>query len=184
MGWFQFLEKEEEKSFMKEFEEALPSLTYQQRLTGFAICFGLGWVTSFLSAAFLPRITTPTGRFEKFSGVMGDDRLRDFVGSILNAPKHPSGAAMFALFYTLGNLISIFSSCFLWGPCAQFKAMVECHRLFATSMYFAAMFMTLFCAFYQQEGYTSDARLGAVLVCMFLQFLAMCWYARYPNNLL
>ncbi|GAB5359862.1 hypothetical protein AAMO2058_000578500 [Amorphochlora amoebiformis] len=146
MGWFQFLEKEEEKSFMKEFEEALPSLTYQQRLTGFAICFGLGWVTSFLSAAFLPRITTPTG------------------------------AAMFALFYTLGNLISIFSSCFLWGPCAQFKAMVECHRLFATSMYFAAMFMTLFCAFYQQEGYTSDARLGAVLVCMFLQFLAMCWY--------
>ena len=50
---------------------------------------------------------------------------------------------MFALFYTLGNLINISISCFLWGQCAQLKAMVACHRLFATCLYFAMMGLTV-----------------------------------------
>ncbi len=142
-NWFQ---KEEDKGFVKEFEDALPTLTYRQRLTGFGVCFGVGWIVSFLSAVFLPRINTSRG------------------------------AAMFALLYTLGNLISICSSCFLWGPCSQLKAMVECHRIFATCIYFVAMGLTLFCAFYQGPGYTTGARIGAVIGCMLFQFCAMVWY--------
>jgi len=62
MGWKEwFGMEEEEKSFLKEFEDALPSLTYKQRLIGFSVCFGAGWIVSFISAAFLPRIDTAAG---------------------------------------------------------------------------------------------------------------------------
>mmetsp|Transcript_7673 Transcript_7673/g.15027 ORF Transcript_7673/g.15027 Transcript_7673/m.15027 type:complete len:167 (-) Transcript_7673:404-904(-) len=144
MGWNLF--QEDEKTYWQEFEDALPSLTYQQRIYGFAFCFGAGWIINFLSAAFLPRINTP------------------------------QGAAMFALFYTLGNIIAICSSCFLWGPCAQLKSMTACHRLFATCLYFTAMILTLFCAFYQGDGYTDGARIGAVIGCMIFQMAALTWY--------
>mmetsp|Transcript_24641 Transcript_24641/g.59309 ORF Transcript_24641/g.59309 Transcript_24641/m.59309 type:complete len:207 (-) Transcript_24641:266-886(-) len=178
MGWKEwFGMEEEEKSFLKEFEDALPSLTYKQRLIGFSVCFGAGWIVSFISAAFLPRIDTA------------------------------AGAAGFGTFYTLGNLISIFSSCFLWGPCNQLKSMVACHRLFATCLYFVGMGLTvqwkfisfpivrklhckiilpssetlkllhqLFAAFYQGDGYTSTDRIGAVIGCMVFQMGAMTWY--------
>eukprot|EP00467_Chlorarachnion_reptans_P024684 CAMPEP_0114512362 /NCGR_PEP_ID=MMETSP0109-20121206/14933_1 /TAXON_ID=29199 /ORGANISM="Chlorarachnion reptans, Strain CCCM449" /LENGTH=146 /DNA_ID=CAMNT_0001692037 /DNA_START=238 /DNA_END=675 /DNA_ORIENTATION=+ len=146
MGWKEwFGMEEEEKSFLKEFEDALPSLTYKQRLIGFSVCFGAGWIVSFISAAFLPRIDTA------------------------------AGAAGFGTFYTLGNLISIFSSCFLWGPCNQLKSMVACHRLFATCLYFVGMGLTLFAAFYQGDGYTSTDRIGAVIGCMVFQMGAMTW---------
>ena len=57
-------DEEEEPSLKQELsqfaEEVCPSLTYQQRLYGFAICFVVGWFLSFLSVIALAQndITT------------------------------------------------------------------------------------------------------------------------------
>lgn len=56
-----------------------------------------------------------------------------FVGSIVTNP------ARFAFLYTTGSLVSICSTCFVWGPCKQCKRMFKLHRILATSMYLGAM---------------------------------------------
>ncbi|NWZ48411.1 SFT2A protein, partial [Spizaetus tyrannus] len=44
----------------------------------------------------------------------------------------PKGIKLFALFYTLGNIAALASTCFLMGPLKQLKAMFEPKRLIAT----------------------------------------------------
>ncbi|RXM37190.1 Vesicle transport protein SFT2A [Acipenser ruthenus] len=44
----------------------------------------------------------------------------------------PNGTKLFAVFYTLGNLAALFSTCFLMGPVKQIKRMFEPNRLIAT----------------------------------------------------
>lgn len=46
--------EEEQKSALEELTESC-SLTYEQRLIGFSICFITGWVFSFLSSLFIVR---------------------------------------------------------------------------------------------------------------------------------
>ena len=55
------------------------------------------------------------------------------VGSIVTNPGR------FAFLYTFGSLLSIGSTCFLWGPCKQCKRMFKLHRAIATSLYLGAM---------------------------------------------
>eukprot|EP01084_Bolivina_argentea_P089857 162023_1 len=65
------------------------------------------------------------------------------VGSIVTAPGR------FAFLYTFGSLLSIGSTCFLWGPMAQCKRMFKWNRMLATTMYLGAMALTLYLAFTQ-----------------------------------
>uniref|UniRef100_A0A3Q4HE56 Vesicle transport protein n=1 Tax=Neolamprologus brichardi TaxID=32507 RepID=A0A3Q4HE56_NEOBR len=44
----------------------------------------------------------------------------------------PSGLKLFAVFYTLGNIAALASTCFLMGPLKQLKRMFEPTRLIAT----------------------------------------------------
>ncbi|KAM6368391.1 vesicle transport protein SFT2A isoform 5-T6 [Alca torda] len=44
----------------------------------------------------------------------------------------PKGIKLFAVFYTLGNIAALASTCFLMGPLKQLKAMFEPKRLVAT----------------------------------------------------
>ncbi|XP_043552044.1 vesicle transport protein SFT2A isoform X1 [Chiloscyllium plagiosum] len=44
----------------------------------------------------------------------------------------PGGLKLFAVFYTLGNIAALASTCFLMGPLKQLKKMVDPNRLFAT----------------------------------------------------
>ncbi|XP_050750521.1 vesicle transport protein SFT2A isoform X2 [Gymnogyps californianus] len=44
----------------------------------------------------------------------------------------PKGIKLFAVFYTLGNIAALASTCFLMGPLKQLKAMFEPKRLIAT----------------------------------------------------
>ncbi|EMP25172.1 Vesicle transport protein SFT2A, partial [Chelonia mydas] len=44
----------------------------------------------------------------------------------------PSGLKLFAVFYTIGNIAALASTCFLMGPVKQLKKMFESTRLIAT----------------------------------------------------
>ncbi|XP_042161548.1 vesicle transport protein SFT2A isoform X2 [Oncorhynchus tshawytscha] len=70
----------------------------------------------------------------------------------------PNGTKLFAVFYTLGNLAALSSTCFLMGPVKQLKRMFEPTRLIATCV-----------VLWQKKGL-------AIIFCI-LQFLAMTWYS-------
>ena len=59
--------------------------------------------------------------------------------------------APFAIMYSLGNILSISSTCFLFGPLAQAKKMCAMTRIVTTATYFFFMFLCLFLAFYPNE---------------------------------
>uniref|UniRef100_A0A3Q3IQR9 Vesicle transport protein n=1 Tax=Monopterus albus TaxID=43700 RepID=A0A3Q3IQR9_MONAL len=72
----------------------------------------------------------------------------------------PNGLKLFAVFYTLGNLSALGSTCFLMGPLNQLKRMFEPTRLVATIV---MLVTTLHC--WNKKGL-------AIIFCI-LQFLAM-----------
>ncbi|ROI15187.1 Vesicle transport protein SFT2A [Anabarilius grahami] len=74
--------------------------------------------------------------------------------ALLFLPK--AGIKLFAVFYTLGNIAAISSTCFLMGPFKQLKRMFEPTRLLATIM-----------MLWNKKGL-------AIIFCI-LQFLAMTW---------
>uniref|UniRef100_A0AAY5K9Q5 Vesicle transport protein n=1 Tax=Esox lucius TaxID=8010 RepID=A0AAY5K9Q5_ESOLU len=70
----------------------------------------------------------------------------------------PNGTKLFAVFYTLGNLAALSSTCFLMGPLKQLKRMFEPTRLIATLVMLW------------------NKKPLAIIFCI-LQFLAMTWYS-------
>ncbi|XP_035809412.1 vesicle transport protein SFT2A isoform X2 [Amphiprion ocellaris] len=68
----------------------------------------------------------------------------------------PNGIKLFAVFYTLGNIAALASTCFLMGPLKQLKRMFEKTRLIATIVMLLCLVLTLCAAFW---------------------FLAMTWYS-------
>ncbi|KQK85500.1 vesicle transport protein SFT2A [Amazona aestiva] len=83
-----------------------------------------------------------------------------FLGTaLLWLPK-----GIFAVFYTLGNIAALASTCFLMGPLKQLKAMFEPKRLIAT----VVMLVNILSLW--------NKKVLAMLFCV-LQFLAMTWYS-------
>nr|ABM55614.1 hypothetical protein [Maconellicoccus hirsutus] len=78
--------------------------------------------------------------------------------------------ATFAVFYTLGNIISIASTCFLMGPLNQLKKMFASTRIIATIVAILMIVLTLVSALYLKKA-------GLSLMCIILQFLALTWYS-------
>jgi len=119
-----------------------PSLTFKQRLYGFAACFILG-VTISVTSIF------------SFSRLLHGDPVP------------------FAIKYTLGNVLSLLSMCFLVGPKRQLRNMTASTRWVAALIYLAAMVLTLVTCFVFKD------RTGGliVLICIVVQFFAMGWYA-------
>lgn len=76
---------------------------------------------------------------------------------------------MFAIYYTLGNIVSICGSMFLFTPQRQMKNMFMAKRIWATAIYLVMLVATLVAAF-----------LGApavlVLLFIFVQWCALIWY--------
>lgn len=56
------------------------------------------------------------------------------------------GIKVFAIFYTLGNVISLLSTCFLMGPVNQLKNMFHSKRIIATIIALVSICMTLVAA--------------------------------------
>ncbi|XP_075410393.1 vesicle transport protein SFT2A isoform X2 [Tenrec ecaudatus] len=82
----------------------------------------------------------------------------------------PKGTKLFAVFYTLGNLASLASTCFLMGPMKQLKKMFEKTRLVATILMLLCFVITLCAVFWWHKKEL------ALLFCV-LQFLSMTWYS-------
>jgi hypothetical protein len=81
--------------------------------------------------------------------------------------------APFATMYTLGNIIGISSTCFLYGPWAQAKNMFAETRFITTCIYFGLMVTTMCIAFYSGD---MVGRGFFLVVCIILQFMALVWY--------
>lgn len=77
----------------------------------------------------------------------------------------------FAVFYSIGNLMAMFSTVFLIGPKSQCSRMWQKERAGATAVYFIAMIATLVIAF----AVSNPA--PACLVLIIVQFLAGAWYS-------
>uniref|UniRef100_A0A8C9QZX3 Vesicle transport protein n=1 Tax=Scleropages formosus TaxID=113540 RepID=A0A8C9QZX3_SCLFO len=82
----------------------------------------------------------------------------------------PNGIKLFAVFYTLGNISALASTCFLMGPLKQLKRMFDPTRLIATCVMLLCLILTLCAVFWWQK------KVLAILFCI-LQFLAMTWYS-------
>lgn len=82
----------------------------------------------------------------------------------------PGGIKLFAVFYTLGNIAALSSTCFLMGPLKQLKRMFEPTRLIATIVMLLCLVLTLCAAFWWGKR-------GLALIFCILQFLAMTWYS-------
>ncbi|XP_019880401.2 vesicle transport protein SFT2A [Aethina tumida] len=94
--------------------------------------------------------------------------LLSFLGSF--ALFFAKGINTFAVFYTLGNITSMASTCFLMGPFNQFKKMFAPTRIIATVVVFISLIMTIISAVALHK---------AILALLFIiiQFLAMTWYS-------
>ncbi|ERE85276.1 vesicle transport protein SFT2A-like protein [Cricetulus griseus] len=82
----------------------------------------------------------------------------------------PNGIKLFAVFYTLGNLAALASTCFLMGPVKQLKKMFETTRLLATVIMLLCFVFTLCAALWWRKK-------GLALLFCILQFLSMTWYS-------
>ncbi|EDW70445.1 vesicle transport protein SFT2A [Drosophila virilis] len=91
-----------------------------------------------------------------------------FLGSI--ALFLHRGIVVFAVFYTIGNLVSMASTCFLMGPIKQIKKMFAETRLIATSIVIVSIVMTFVSAIVLKKA-------GLTLIFIIIQSLAMTWYS-------
>ncbi|CAL1543061.1 unnamed protein product [Lymnaea stagnalis] len=82
----------------------------------------------------------------------------------------PNGLIIFAVLYTIGNILSLVSTCFLMGPLNQLKKMFATTRIIATILVFVMIILTLVFAFATKIK-------GLVIVFCVLQFLALTWYS-------
>ncbi|XP_066600722.1 vesicle transport protein SFT2A isoform X2 [Prorops nasuta] len=113
------------------------TLSWSTRIKGFAICFIIGILCSFL------------GSFALFL---------------------KKGLTVFAVFYTLGSVTSLASTCFLMGPVNQVKKMFAPTRAIATVLVFFSIAMTLVAALHMKKD-------GLALLFIIIQSLSMTWYS-------
>ncbi|KAJ3645545.1 hypothetical protein Zmor_023192 [Zophobas morio] len=94
--------------------------------------------------------------------------LLSFLGSF--ALFLSRGLSVFAVFYTLGNILSMASTCFLMGPFNQIKKMFASTRAIATILVIASFVLTLIAALVLHNAILA-------LVFIIIQSLAMTWYS-------
>ena len=88
---------------------------------------------------------------------------------VLISPQ-PHKLRTFAVLFTVGSMVAIAGSMFLRGPVSQAKSMFKKKRWLPTSIYLAAMVMTLVAALQMQNT-------SLTLVFLLIQIVAYLWYA-------
>ncbi|RWS21436.1 hypothetical protein B4U80_07514 [Leptotrombidium deliense] len=116
------------------------TLSWSTRIQGFIFCFVLGFVFS----------------------ILGTILMSIFIG--------PKGLTMFAIFYTLGNIMSMCSTVFLMGPWRQLKTMFKETRIIATCLVLFFIVLTLLSALVWEKR-------GLAIIFCICEFLAMTWYS-------
>ncbi|OQV22430.1 Vesicle transport protein SFT2B [Hypsibius exemplaris] len=107
-----------------------------------------------------------------------ETRIKGFIGcfvvgcllSVMGTAFLWVSLTLFAVFYTLGNLVSLGSTCFLMGPVSQVK------KMFAETRWIATLVMVLFFALTLCAALWWHNKVLAVVFCVG-QFLAMTWYS-------
>ncbi|XP_046560435.1 vesicle transport protein SFT2B-like isoform X2 [Haliotis rubra] len=82
-----------------------------------------------------------------------------------------NGLIMFAVLYTVGNILSLSSTCFLMGPLNQLKKMFAKTRIIATILVLVMFVLTIVFATALKNG------AALAILCCILQFLALTWYS-------
>ena len=86
----------------------------------------------------------------------------------------------FALFYSIGNVLSLCSTAFLVGPFRQIKNMGDKNRIVASLIYLFCIAGTLVCVFLKLSDGTrlADHAWGIIIILIFIvaQFVALMWY--------
>lgn len=81
----------------------------------------------------------------------------------------------FSLLYTVGNIISLCSTGFVWGPTKQCKKMFHKTRAIATTMYLLCILTTVIFAT-ADLGLEKPVKVMICICLIVLQFIALCWY--------
>ena len=92
------------------------------------------------------------GSFSKFAQLIGGNAI-PFVAQ-----------------YTFGSILSISSTCFLYGPISQAKTMMASTRIASTIVYFSLMIITILSAFVLKPP------IIVMLLLIIAQYLAFTWY--------
>eukprot|EP00461_Guttulinopsis_vulgaris_P003589 UN03590 len=78
--------------------------------------------------------------------------------------------AKFAVIYTIGNALSLISTCFLWSPRKQTKSMFENKDVgLASVLFISCMITTIVLVIIEAPWY-------AILPIIIVQFLSSMWY--------
>ncbi|KAF8928205.1 hypothetical protein BGZ58_009813 [Dissophora ornata] len=77
---------------------------------------------------------------------------------------------LFAVFFTLGNVVSLLSTTFLIGPTKQIKTMLAPVRRIASIIFIVLIIVTFIVAF------TIQSSILCLILCL-IQFLALFWYS-------
>lgn len=111
-----------------------------------------------------------TSRIKGFAICFGLGFFLSILGAFCLAIPPPKGLRLFVIFYSLGNITSMSSMCFLMGPLKQLKKMFDPTRALSTIVAIVSLILTLIAALvWKKTGI-------AFLFCIF-QFLAMTWYS-------
>ena len=93
--------------------------------------------------------------------------------SILFVAKEAS--AKFAVLYTVGIIISLLASFFLFGPMRQLKSMFKKTRVVATIMLIGVLIFTLVFAFALYDEEKGGHKI-IILILVILEYIALFWY--------
>lgn len=110
-----------------------------------------------------------TSRIKGFAICFGLGFLFSILGAFFLAIPG-KGLRLFAIFYSIGNITSIASTCFLMGPLKQVKKMFNSTRVLATLTALSFLVLTLVSALVIKKT-------GLTFLCCIIQFLAMTWYS-------
>ena len=104
-------------------------------------------------------------------------RFRDLVNGT---------STTFVLYFTLGNILSLSGSCFLYGPTSQAQKMWHQSRRIATILYIASLVFTLVLSIICShpdwrttlfgDGTGDSVCIFLLIVLMILQYVAVTWY--------
>ncbi|XP_068088012.1 vesicle transport protein SFT2A isoform X1 [Hyperolius riggenbachi] len=93
-----------------------------------------------------------------------------------------AGIKLFAVFYTLGNVAALASTCFLMGPLKQFKKMFEPTRLIATVIMLSNS--VEFAPIVRMVSPTSDSQGGSLYhLCLVCTLCAVFWVQHFIYSL-
>jgi len=113
-----------------------------------------------------------TSRIKGFAICFGLGFLFSIIGILCLMIPSRKGMRLFALFYSIGNVTSIASTCFLMGPWKQLKRMFNPTRALATIVAITFLILTLVTVLVKSNPNTL-----LTLLCCLIQFLAMIWYS-------